>query len=95
EAIDAYPTIQIQTVQNIKNYSIVIENNSIITTNSQAEAIAVLIGSYEIFNIEYPPKIQATLEVLDDLSFKKRSFSLSLAAKRFLNEYNLNNGPLR
>ncbi|CAF3956338.1 unnamed protein product, partial [Rotaria sp. Silwood1] len=95
EAIDAYPMIQIQKVQNIKNYSIVIENNSIITTNSQAEAIAVLIGSYEIFNIEYPPKIQATLEVLNDLSFKKLSLSLSLAAKRFLNEYKLNNGPLR
>ncbi|CAF3921948.1 unnamed protein product [Rotaria sp. Silwood1] len=95
EAIDAYPMIQIQKVQNIKNYSIVIEYNSIITTNSQAEAIAVLIGSYEIFNIEYPPKIQATLEVLNDLSFKKLSLSLSLAAKRFLNEYKLNNGPLR
>ncbi|CAF2819414.1 unnamed protein product [Rotaria sp. Silwood2] len=83
EAIDAYPMIQIQTVQNIKNYSIVIEYNSIITTNSQAEAIAVLIGSYEIFNVEYPPKIRATLEVLNGLSFKKRSFSLSLAEKDF------------
>ncbi|CAF4664194.1 unnamed protein product, partial [Rotaria sp. Silwood2] len=64
-SIDAYPMIQIQTVQNIKNYSIVIECNSIITTNSQAEAIAVLIGSYEIFNVEYPPKIRETLEVLN------------------------------
>jgi hypothetical protein len=83
--------IQIQTVENIKKYSIVIECNTIITTNSQAEAIAVLIGSYEIFNIEYPAKVRTTLEVLNGLSFKKRSFSLSLAAKRFLNEHKLNN----
>jgi len=83
--------IQIQTDKNIKNYSIVIEYNTIVMTNSQVEAIAVLIGSYEIFNIEYPAKVRTTLEVLNGLSFKKRSFSLSLAAKRFLNEHKLNN----
>ncbi len=86
--------IQIQTVENIKKYSIVMEYNTIITTNSQAEAIVVLIGSYEIFNIEYPAKLRATLEVLNGLSFKKRSFSFSLAAKRFFNEYKLNNRAL-
>ncbi len=86
--------IQIQTIKNIKNYSIVIEYNTLITTNSQAEAMAALIGSYEIFNIEYPAKVRATLEVLNGLSFKKRSFSLSLAAKRFLNEHKFNNHSL-
>jgi hypothetical protein len=75
--------IQIQTIKNIKNYSVIIEYNTIITTNSQVEAIAVLIGSYEIFDIEYPAKVRTTLEVLNVLSFKKRTFSLSLAAKRF------------
>ncbi|CAF3311023.1 unnamed protein product [Rotaria socialis] len=94
EVIDAYPIIQIQTAKNIKNYSIFIEYNTIITTNSQAEAISILIGSYEIFNIEYPTKVRATLEVLNGLSFKKRSFSLSLAAKRFLNEHKLNERAL-
>ncbi|CAF4517954.1 unnamed protein product [Rotaria magnacalcarata] len=44
EVIDGYPIIQIQTAKNIKNYSIVIEYNTIITTNSQAEAISILIG---------------------------------------------------
>lgn len=82
--------IQTQTIQGKKSYSIVIEYNTIVTTNSQVEALAVLIGSYEIFNIEYPTKLRATLEVLNGLSFKKRSFSLSLAAKRFLNEHKLN-----
>ncbi|CAF3791531.1 unnamed protein product [Rotaria sp. Silwood1] len=62
ETIDAYPMIQIQKVNDTTNYSIVIEYNQLITTNSQAEAMAVLIGSYEIFNIEYPTKIRATLE---------------------------------
>ena len=81
--------IQTQTNQGKKNYNIVIEYNTIVTTNSQVEALAVLIGSYEIFNIEYPTKLRATLEVLNGLSFKKRSFSLSLAAKRFLNEHKL------
>jgi len=78
-------------LEEIKKYSIVIEYNTITTTNSQAEAIAVLIGSYEIFNIEYPAKLRATLEVLNGL-FKKRSFPL--AAKRFFNEYKLNNRAL-
>jgi hypothetical protein len=86
--------IQIQTVKNIKNYSIVIEYNTIIKTNSQADAIAVLIGSYEIFNIEYPANVRATLLVLSGLSFKKRSFSVSLSAKRFLNEHKFNNRAL-
>lgn len=76
-------------LHNVKNYTIVIEYDPIITTHSQIEAIALLIGSYEIFNIEYPSKLRATLEVLNGLSFKKRSFSLSLAAKRFFNEYKL------
>jgi len=49
--------IQIQTFNNTKTYSIVIEYNTLITTNSQVEAIAVLIGSYEIFNVEYPTKV--------------------------------------
>ncbi|CAF1316320.1 unnamed protein product [Rotaria sordida] len=90
ETIDAYPMIQIQKVNDTTNYSIVIEYNQLITTNSQAEAMAILIGSYEIFNIEYPTKIRATLEVLNGLSFKRRSFFLSVAAKRFFNEYKLN-----
>ncbi|CAF1332359.1 unnamed protein product [Rotaria sordida] len=91
ETIDAYPIIQIQTINNIKNYSIVIEYNILITTSSQIEAMAILIESYEIFNIEYLAKIRATLEVMNGLLFKKRSFFLSLAAKRFINEYKLNN----
>ena len=74
---------------NVKSYTIAIEYDPVITTSSQAEAIAVLIGSYEVFNIEYPAKVRATLEVLNGLSFKKRSFSLSLAAKRFFNEHKL------
>jgi hypothetical protein len=89
--LDAYPMIQVQSMDNIKDYSVVIEFNRLITTNSQVEAIAVLIGSYEIFNIEYPLKVRATLEVLNGLSFKKRSFFLSLAAKRFLNGHKVNN----
>ncbi|CAF4376815.1 unnamed protein product [Rotaria socialis] len=80
--IDAYPIIQIQIAKHILNYSIVIEYNTIITTNSQSETISILNGSYEIFNIEYPAKLRATLKVLNDLS---------LVAKRFLNEYKLNN----
>ncbi|CAF1491790.1 unnamed protein product [Rotaria sordida] len=93
ETIDAYPIIQIQTqtINNIKNDSIVIEYNILITTSSQIEAMAILIESYEIFNIEYLAKIRATLEVMNGLLFKKRSFFLSLAAKRFINEYKLNN----
>ncbi|CAF1612981.1 unnamed protein product [Rotaria sordida] len=74
ETIDAYPIIQIQTINNIKNYSIVIEYNILITTSSQIEAMAILIESYEIFNIEYLAKIRATLEVMNGLLFKKRSF---------------------
>ncbi|CAF4788101.1 unnamed protein product, partial [Rotaria socialis] len=84
----------IQKAKNIENYSIVIEYNTIITTNSQVEAISISIGSYEIFNIEYPTKVRATLEVLNGLSLKKRSFSLTLAAKRFLNEHKLNKRAL-
>ncbi|CAF3370843.1 unnamed protein product [Rotaria socialis] len=80
--IDAYPIIQIQIAKNIKNDSIVIEYNTIITTNSQSETISILNGSYGIFNIEYPAKLRATLKVLNDLS---------LVAKRFLNEHKLNN----
>ena len=82
--------IQIQTEHDIKNYTIIIEYHPFITTNSQIEAVAALIGSYEPFNIEYPAKVRATLEVLNGLSFRKRSFSLSLAAKRFFNEHKLN-----
>ena len=74
--------MQIQTEHDIKNYTIIIE------TNSQIEAVAALIGSYELFNIEYSAKVRATLEVLNGLSFRKRSFSLSLAAKRFLKNTN-------
>ncbi len=87
--------IQIQTFNNTKTYSIVIEYNTLITTNSQVEAIAVLIGSYEIFNIEYPTKVRATLGVLNGLFFKKRSFSLSLDAKRFFKEHKLTNHALQ
>jgi hypothetical protein len=86
--------IQIQTIRNIKNYPIAIEYNTLITTNSQAQAMAALIGSYEILNIEYPTKVRATLKVLNALSFRKRSFSLSLAAKQFLNEHKFNNHSL-
>ena len=82
--------IQIQTVNDIKNYTIIIENHPLITTNSEIEAVAALMGSYDSFNIEYPAKVRTTLEVLIGLSFRKRSFSLSLAAKRFFNEDKLN-----
>ena len=61
--------IQIQTGHDIKNYTITIEYNPLITTNSQIEAVAALIGSYELFNIEYSAKVRATLEVLKDISF--------------------------
>jgi hypothetical protein len=84
--------VQTQTTNGIKNYSIVIEYNTLTMTNSQSEALSVLIGSYEIFNIKYPDKIRATLEVLNGLSFKNRTFSLSLGAKRFFNEHNMNIG---
>ena len=70
--------IQIQTVHDIKNYTVIIENHPLIITNSQIEAVAALIGSYELFNIEYPAKVRTTLEVLIGLSFRKRSFSLDL-----------------
>ncbi|CAF4519098.1 unnamed protein product [Rotaria socialis] len=93
ETLDAYPMINIQKIDGTTHYSIVIEYNQLITTNSQAEAMAILIGSYEVFNIEYPTKIRATLEVLNGLSFKKRSFFLAVAAKRFFNEYKLNIEP--
>lgn len=82
--------IRTEVDHNVKSYTIIIEYHPFIKTNSQVEAIAILIGSYEIFNIEYPTKIRATLEVLNGLSFRKRSFSLSLAAKRFFNEHRLN-----
>ncbi|CAF2524215.1 unnamed protein product [Rotaria sp. Silwood2] len=72
EVIEAYPMIQVQSMDNIKDYSVVIEYNRLITTNLQVEAMTALIGSYEIFNIEYPLKVRATLEVLNDLSFKKK-----------------------
>ncbi|CAF5120747.1 unnamed protein product, partial [Rotaria sp. Silwood1] len=85
EVIDAHPMIQIQSIDKFKDYAIIIEYNRLISTNSQVEAMAILIGSYEIFYIEYPSKIRATLEVLNGLSFTKRSFCVSLAAKRFLN----------
>ncbi|CAF1391843.1 unnamed protein product [Rotaria sordida] len=85
EVIDAHPMIQVQSIDKVKDYAIIIEYNRLISTNSQVEAMAILIGSYEIFDIEYPSKIRATLEVLNGLSFTKRSFCVSLAAKRFLN----------
>jgi hypothetical protein len=55
--------------------------------------MGILIGFYEVFNVEYPTKIRATLEVLNGLSFKKRSFFSAVAAKRFFNEYKLNIEP--
>ena len=82
--------IQIQTVHDIKNYTIIIEYHPLITTNPPIEAVAALIGSYELFNIEYPAKVRETLEVLNGLSIRKRFFSLALAAKRFFNEHRLN-----
>ncbi|CAF1458973.1 unnamed protein product, partial [Adineta steineri] len=85
EVLDAHPTIQVQSIDKVKDYAVIVEYNRLISTNSQVEAVAALIGSYEIFNIEYPLKVRATLEVLNGLSFTKRSFCLSLAAKRFLN----------
>ena len=66
--------IQLQSIDNIHHYTVIVENNCLIRTNSQTEVMAALIGSYEIFNIEYPLKVRATLEVLNGLSFKKRSF---------------------
>ncbi len=83
--------IQVHSIDKIKDYAVIIEYNRLISTNSQVEAMVALIGAYEIFNIEYPLKVRATLEVLNGLSFKKRSFSLSLAAKRFLNGHKVNN----
>ncbi|CAF3580674.1 unnamed protein product [Rotaria sordida] len=91
EVIDAHPMIQVQSIDKVKDYAIIIEYNRLISTNSQVESMAILIGSYEIFNIEYPSKIRATLEVLNGLSFTKRSFCVSLAAKRFLNGHKVNN----
>lgn len=73
--------IRTEADHNVKCYKIIIEYHPFVTVNSQIEAIAILIGSYELFNIEYPAKIRTTLEVLNCLSFRKRSFSLSLAAK--------------
>ncbi|CAF2101603.1 unnamed protein product [Rotaria magnacalcarata] len=90
EVLDAYPMIQVHKNNDSTNYSIIVEYNQLTTTTSQVEAVAILIGSYEIFNIEYPKKIRATLEVLHGLSFKKRSFFLVVAAKRFLSEFKIN-----
>ena len=56
--------VQTQTTNGIKYYSIVIEYNTLIMTNSQSEALSILIGSYNIFNIKYPNKIRTTLEVV-------------------------------
>ncbi len=64
--------IQVQSIDKIKGYAVIIEYNRLISTNSQVEAMAALIGSYEIFNIEYPLKVHATLEVLNGLLFKKK-----------------------
>ena len=82
--------IQIQTVYDIKNYTIIIKNHQLITTNFQIEAVAAFIGSYELFNIEYPAKVRTMLEVLIGLSFRKKTFSFLLAVKRFFNEDKLN-----
>ncbi|CAF4461008.1 unnamed protein product [Rotaria socialis] len=90
EVLDAYPMIQVHKNNDSTNYSIIVEYNQLTITTSQVEAVAILIGSYEIFNIEYPKKIRATLEVLHGLSFKKRSFFLAVAAKRFLSEFKIN-----
>ncbi|CAF5141488.1 unnamed protein product, partial [Rotaria magnacalcarata] len=90
EVLDAYPMIQAHKNNDSTNYSIIVEYNQLTITTSQVEAVAILIGSYEIFNIEYPKKIRATLEVLHGLSFKKRSFFLAVAAKRFLSEFKIN-----
>lgn len=83
--------IQVQSIDKIKDYTVIIEYNRLILANSQVEAMAALIGSYEIFNTECPLKVSATLEVLNGLSFKKRSFCLPLATKRFLIGHNVNN----
>ncbi|CAF0939739.1 unnamed protein product [Adineta steineri] len=69
EVIDVHPKIQVQSIDKIKDYAVIIEYNRLISTNSQVETVAALIGSYEIFNIEYPLKVRATLEVLNGLSF--------------------------
>ncbi len=72
--METYPTIQIQTIAMSKTYSIVIEYHTVITTNSQVQAMATLIGLYDLFNIEYLAKLRTTLEVLNDLSFKNDYF---------------------
>ena len=52
---------QIQTGHDTKNYIIIIEYHP-------------LIGSYELFNIEYPAKARVTLEVLNGYHFEKDPF---------------------
>ncbi|CAF1515869.1 unnamed protein product [Adineta steineri] len=91
EVLDAHPMIQVQSIDKVKDYAVIVEYNRLISTNSQVEAVAILNDSYEIFNIEYPLNVRATLEVLNGLSFTKRSFCLSLADKRFLNGHKVNN----
>jgi hypothetical protein len=79
--------IQVKTSHDANSYSIVTEHHPLITTDSQLEVLAILIGFYELFNKEYFAHIREKLQVLNGLSFKKLSFPLSLASKRFFNEY--------
>jgi hypothetical protein len=79
--------IQVKTSHDANSYSIATEYHPLITTDSQLEALAILIGFYVLFNKEYFAHIREKLQVLNGLSFKKPSYSLPLATKRFFNEY--------
>jgi hypothetical protein len=54
--------IQVKTSDGVNSYSIVVAYHPLITTDSQLEALVILIGSHELFNIGYPAKIRTTSE---------------------------------
>ncbi|CAF0832525.1 unnamed protein product [Didymodactylos carnosus] len=89
EPLDAFPMLQMQTTNGVKRYSLVIEYKTLFTSDNHLESLASLIGSFEIFNIQYPVKLQSTLEVLNGLAFDKRTFPTGLACKRFFKEFQL------
>ncbi|CAF1615101.1 unnamed protein product, partial [Didymodactylos carnosus] len=87
ELIHAFPLIQPNWSINGQQYKLYIESQAVTQTSSQAEAIAALIGSYELFNMVYPSQIKHTLETLHGLFFSKRNVSLSLGTRRFLERF--------
>jgi hypothetical protein len=53
--------IQVKTSHDANSYSIATEYHPLITTDSQLEVLAILIGFYELFNKEYFAHIRERL----------------------------------